>query len=122
MNDRHQRVESLIAEFAASFILREANTDPMLTVPRVSTSTDHKSLTVYFTTTPDGRENDALIFLKRSGRELRHYIKKQSNLKIIPNIDFAIDVGERHRQHVDELVRESGVESTFEELKEKESK
>ena len=91
MSDRHIRVASLIAEFAASFIQREANTDPMITVTRVTTSPDYKNVTIFFTTIPDGRDEDALIFLKRSGRELRQYIKKKSNLKIIPNIEFSVD-------------------------------
>ncbi len=120
MSDRHVRVESLIQELAATFIQHEANTDPLITITRVSTSPDYRNVTIFFTTIPEGREHDALIFLKRSGRELRHYIMKKSNLKIIPNLDFDLDVGERHRQHIDELVNETGTESTFEGLEDKE--
>lgn len=104
--DRHDRVVSLIKEMAATFIQHEANTDPMITVTNVTTSPDYRNVTIFFTTIPDGREDDALIFLKRSGREMRHFIKKKSNLKIIPNLDFAVDAGERHRQHTDEVFRE----------------
>lgn len=114
--DRHDRVASLIKEMAATFIQHEANTDPLITITKVTTSPDYRNVTVYFTTIPEGRENDALIFLKRNGRELRHYIKKNSNLKIIPNIDFDLDVGERHRQHIDELVEETHTPSTYEGL------
>ena len=114
--DRHVKVASLIKEIAATFIEQEANTDPLITVTRVSTSPDYRNATVYVTTIPDGREEDALVFLKRSGREMRRFLMKKSNLKIIPNIDFAIDYGERHRQHIDELVKESGTESTYEGL------
>ncbi len=121
MSDRHIRVQSLIKEFAATFIQHEANSNPLITITQVTTSSDYKNVTIFFTTIPEGEENEnnALIFLKRSGRELRQYIKKKSNLKIIPNIEFAVDYGERHRQNIDELVRETGTESTFEELKEK---
>jgi len=104
--DRHDRVHSLLLSIVAEFIRNEANTNPLITVTRVQTSPDYKNATVYFTTLPDGREEDALIFLKRSGGALRGYIKKKSNLKIIPFFTFEVDFGEKHRQHMDEVVRE----------------
>ncbi len=112
MSDRHVRVESLIRELVAGFIQHEANTDPLITVTRTSTAPDYRRITVFFTTIPAGREADALIFLKRSGSELRGYIKKKSNLKIIPFIEFMVDYGERHRQHIDEIAREIDASST----------
>ncbi|MEX0917784.1 MAG: ribosome-binding factor A [Candidatus Paceibacterota bacterium] len=104
--DRHDRVTSLIHELAATFIRNEANHDPLITITRVTTASDYKRVTIFFTTIPDSKEEDALIFLKRYGSELRRYIKQKSNLKIIPHLDFAIDYGERHRQHIDEIARD----------------
>lgn len=106
MFDRHDRVAGLLQTIAATFIQQEANTDPLITVTRVTMSPDYKRATIFFTTLPEGREDDAAIFLKRSASELRHRIKKKCNLKIIPHLDFTLDVGERHRQHIDEVVRE----------------
>jgi ribosome-binding factor A len=106
MSDRHVRVESLLRELVAEFIQHEANTDPLITVTRTSTSPDYRKVTIFFTTVPDGREEDALIFLKRSGSEMRGYIKRKSNLKIVPFLEFMVDYGERHRQHIDEIARE----------------
>ncbi|MEZ4200651.1 MAG: ribosome-binding factor A [Candidatus Paceibacterota bacterium] len=106
MTDRHDRVVSLIRELAATFIQAESNPDPLITVTHVTTSPDYRQVTVYVTTIPEGREDDALIFLKRHGTALRQFIKKKSNLKIIPHLDFAVDAGERHRQHIDELTEE----------------
>lgn len=103
-NDRHIRVASLIKEIVATFIQHEANTDPMITVTRVNIAPDYRNATVYITTLPEGREADALVFLKRFGGEMRRQVMKKSNLKIIPHLDFDLDVGERHRQHMDEIV------------------
>lgn len=105
MSERHLRVESLIKEIIASYIQHEANTDPLITVTRASTSPDYRRVTIFFTTIPDGREEDALIFLKRIGSDLRNYVKRKSNLKIIPFLEFSVDYGERHRQHIDEIAR-----------------
>lgn len=106
MSERNERVTSLIREFAATFVQQEANTDPLITVTRVNISQDHSKCTIFFTTMPEGREQDAQIFLKRISGEMRRFIMKKSNLKIIPHFDFAIDAGERHRQHTDEVFRE----------------
>lgn len=106
MSDRHDRVAALLAEIAAAFIRHEANTDPLITVTRVTVSPDYRKATVHFTTLPDGREEDALIFLKRTGSALRSYAKNKAKIKQIPFFDFAIDFGERHRQHIDEVARE----------------
>lgn len=104
--DRHERVESLIREMAATYIRNEANTDPMITVTHVSTSPDYRRVTVFVTTIPETKEEDALVFLHRHAGEFRGYVKKKSSLKIIPHIEFAIDRGERHRQHIDRIARD----------------
>lgn len=106
MNDRHHKVDSLIRELAAAFIQEEANPDPMITVTYAKSSPDYRQCTVYVTTIPAGREEDVLAFLKRHGGALRQRIKKKSDLKVIPHIDFAIDAGERHRQHIDKVARD----------------
>lgn len=106
MSERTERVESLLREVVASFIVAEANPSPLITVTQVSVSPDLKNATVFFTTIPESREQDALIFMKRSGTELRQHIKKRSSLKFIPNIIFQIDSGERARQHIDDITRQ----------------
>jgi ribosome-binding factor A len=106
MSDRHLKVTLLIQELAAKFIQHEANTDPLITVTSANSSPDFKNVTIFITTIPDSKQNDALVFLKRSGSAMRTYIKKNMHMKIIPHIDFAIDYGERHRQHIDTLVRD----------------
>lgn len=114
--DRHDRAASLIKEIVAKFIQQEANTNPMITVTHVTVSPDYRRVTVYVTTIPDGREEDALIFLKRSASEMRGFVKKKSNLKIIPHLEFAYDYGEKHRQHIDEIAREIDHDKSTEEV------
>ncbi len=105
-SDRHSRVATFLGELVATFIQQEANTDPLITVTRADISPDYKNATIYFTTIPDEREADALAFLKRSGGDIRAYVKHKANLKIIPFFTFSVDYGERHRQHIDEVAKE----------------
>lgn len=105
MNDRKSKVEQLIKEAVATFVLHEANTDPLITITRVDMSPDLKRALIFFTAIPDAKEQDALIFLKRTASELRNFLKENARLKRIPHLDFFIDAGEKHRQHVDEVFR-----------------
>jgi len=104
--DRHLRVESLIRQLVAEYIQKEANTNPLITITRVTSARDYSRMTIYFTTIPAGGESNALIFLQRFGGEMRGYVKKKSALKVIPFLEFSIDYGERHRQDIDEIARE----------------
>jgi ribosome-binding factor A len=102
-SDRHQRVATLIQSVAATYIQHEANTDPLITVTHVTISPDYRRATIYYTTIPNDREAAAGIFLKRMASDLRQHLKRTCNLKIIPHLDFDLDVGERHRQHIDTI-------------------
>ena len=102
--DKHERVKSVLNEYVAQFIREEANTNPLITVTNIAITPNFRGATIFFTTIPDGKENDALIFLTRKATELREYLKKRARLKSIPHIDFQVDYGERHRQHIDTLV------------------
>ena len=104
--DRRSKVAALIGEQVATFIRHESNTDPMITLTNVDLSPDMKYAIIFVTTIPENREQDAIVFLKRNGSEIRKHLKKQLKLKVIPHLDFMIDAGERHRQHMDEIVRE----------------
>jgi ribosome-binding factor A len=106
MSERQGRIGALIQECAARFVQQEANTNPLITITRVDISPDLKRAIIFFTTIPDGKEQDALIFLKRSGSEMRQYLKENARLKRIPNLEFMLDAGERHRQHIDEVMRD----------------
>ena len=104
MSDKHQTVAEIIRTQAATFIRSEANTNPLITVTRVDVAPNFRTATVLITTIPAEREADALIFLKRHARELRGSLKRNTSLKYLPHLEFAIDRGERHRQHIDKMV------------------
>jgi len=109
--DRQDRMRSGLKEFAATFIRNEANTDPLITVTSTSISPDSRKATIRFTTIPDDRQEDALIFLKRHAKDFRTFLKKKSAFKRIPHIEFEVDYGERHRQHIDEIAHDIEEES-----------
>ena len=106
MSERNEKVANQIKELAAEFLGRENNRTSLVTVTAATCSPDLKRGTIYITVLPTDREHDALEFAKRKRPELREYLKKNMPIKIIPFIDIAIDLGEKNRQKIDELLRE----------------
>jgi len=106
MSERTLKIEGIMKEAAATFVLHEANTDPMITITRVDMSPDLKRALIFFTTIPEEKQADAEVFLKRNAGLFRQHLKKNVALKRIPHIEFMLDAGERHRQNIDDLMRD----------------
>ncbi len=106
MNQRNEKIANNIKELAAEFLGRENNRTSLITVTGATVSPDIKRATVFITVLPSSKEKAALEFTKRKRADLRDYLKKNMPIKIIPFIDIAIDLGEKNRQKIDELLRE----------------
>ena len=104
--DRQTKVATLLAELTAQYIQREANTDPLITITHATVSKDYANATIFFTTIPEEKQDNALIYLKRSAGDVRRYVMKHMRIKTIPHLEFQIDYGERHRQDTDVLFSE----------------
>jgi len=105
MEQRNEKLVNFIKELSANFLGRENNRTSLITVTSCTVSPDMKRATIFITVLPESKEHDALDFTKRKRGELRDYLKKNMNVKIIPFIDICIDKGEKNRQKIDELLR-----------------
>ncbi|HEY4513310.1 MAG TPA: ribosome-binding factor A [Candidatus Paceibacterota bacterium] len=102
---RNEKVANYIKELAAQFLERENNRTSLITVTSASCSPDLKRATVFITVLPTDKETVAIDFLKRKRGELRDFLKKNMPIKTIPFVDIALDLGEKNRQKIDELLR-----------------
>jgi len=105
MTQRNEKMANYIKELAAEFLERENNRTSLITVTSCTASPDLKRATIFITVLPDAQEKPALEFTKRKRPELREFLKKNLSIKTIPFIDIAIDLGEKNRQKIDELLR-----------------
>lgn len=105
MSERNEKVANYIKELTAEFLGRENNRTSLITVTSATCSPDLKRATIFITVLPDKKEKVALEFAKRKRGELREFLKKNMTTKNIPFIDIEIDLGEKHRQKIDELLR-----------------
>lgn len=106
MQNRNEKVANTIKELSASFLGRENNRTSLITVTSCSVSPDLKRATIFITVLPNSKEINALNFVKRNLGEMREFLKKNLEIKTIPFLDVAIDLGEKNRQKIDELLRE----------------
>ncbi|MFA5791505.1 MAG: ribosome-binding factor A [Candidatus Paceibacterota bacterium] len=104
-NKRNEKVAKEIKELAAQFLGRENNRTSLITVTYATCSPDLKKATIFITVLPSSKEENALNFVKRNLGELREFLKKNMPVKIIPFLDVKIDLGEKNRQKIDELLR-----------------
>ena len=105
--ERTDKVANLIKERAAEFLQRENNRTSLITVIHATVSPDLKRATVFISVLPDDKEKTALLFAKRKRKELREYLKEHMATKTVPFVDIEIDRGEKNRQRIDELLRNS---------------
>ena len=107
MSVRHERITEILHDMAARFLLLEGNNSSLLTITNVILTKDGKRATILFTVFPVSYEKTALEFAKRKRSEFRQFVRDNSRLGIIPQLDFAIDAGEKNRQKIDNLLNES---------------
>ena len=90
-------------ELAAQFLLMESGGTSMITVTDCRVSENTRRALIFMTVLPEEGEDAALAFVKRKRQDFKNYVKSKARLQFIPQIDFAIDKGEKNRQRLDEL-------------------
>lgn len=106
MDFKQEKVEHLVQKIASEYIERESNRNSLITVTRVYIPSDLKRATILVTVLPEGHEENAINFLKRSRGEFKEYFKKHAKIGRIPFFDFELDKGERLAQRIRDLSEE----------------
>lgn len=103
MSIQNERIKEQLRELAGKFLSREGNTSSLITVTDVQMSKDGKNATILFTVFPEKFEKTAIEFAKRKRSDFKHFVKDHVSFGRIPFVDFALDVGEKNRQRIDEI-------------------
>lgn len=106
MTLRQDKVKEELKHLAATFIAAESNKTSLITVTDCDITPDLKQAKVYVTVMPEDKEADTLNFLKRQRKSLREYVKVRTKMRVLPFFEIEIDMGEKHRQRIDDLLRE----------------
>ncbi len=102
--ERSEKMREAIRHAAAEFLATESNRTSLITVTGIQLSPKGDRATVLITVFPNEKEKEAIAFAARQGGALRDFIGKRISLQYIPRISFAIDIGEKNRQKMDQLL------------------
>lgn len=101
---KNEKITHILKELASEFLSMESNRQSLVTVTKVEYSSRSKQATIYISVMPDHKAEAALDFAKRQRAALRGYIKEKSRLSILPFLDIQLDIGEKNRQKIDDLI------------------
>lgn len=95
MSDRQSaRAAEIIAHSAAEFILREASSDPLITVIRAESDSRTGHVRIFVSIFPIEKARVALAYLDRQRENFSDYLKQHTHIRL-PRIDFLLDNGEQ---------------------------
>ncbi len=101
MTNRQEKMEDLLQELGAKFLMLNNNGSSLITVTSVELTRNAKNATIFFTVYPESFEKTALEFAKRKRGEFKQFVMDNSRLGRVPQLDFEIDLGEKNRQKID---------------------
>ncbi|MCI5051011.1 MAG: ribosome-binding factor A [Candidatus Pacebacteria bacterium] len=105
--DRLEKLNKEMRKAFSEFIERESNRESLVTVTRCDTAPDLSNVIVYISVLPSDAEDKVISFLNRRRVDARTHMKKRVISRRIPQVNFMIDYGEKNRQHIDQLLKES---------------
>ena len=106
MSTRDEKITGILRDLGARFLTLNGNGSSLLTVTKAELTRNEKCATIFFTVFPDKFEKTALEFAKRKRSEFKEFVKENGMLGKIPQMDFQIDLEEKNRQKIDELLKE----------------
>lgn len=106
MSERIEKFSNLVRELSAEALARLDNHTSLITITGVDISPDLKNATLLISVMPENKEEQALHFVERNLGEIRNHLKKNLSTKIIPYLKVRLDLGEKNRQRIEELLKE----------------
>lgn len=109
---RIDRVNEEIKKAISSCIqndLRDSRITGLITVTRVDTATDLKTVKVYLSVF-DKNRNEIFEILKKSAGKMKNSIARNVKIRFIPEIDLKMDNSIEYSFHIDEILKKTNKE------------
>lgn len=103
MKFRDEKVVSAITKLSAEFIRTVAGPSSLITITGVHFEDRANRAKIMISVLPDSEQDKALAFLNRKKGELAEHVRNNIRMRSVPLFSFALDVGEKNRQRIDEL-------------------
>ena len=107
MSLKTEKIKEAIHHAAAEFMSEESNHTSLITVTNVRLAPKGDNATILITVFPEDKEKEALEFSSRRGGALRAFIGERVSIQRLSYNSFAIDIGEKNRQRIEEISNQS---------------
>lgn len=98
------RKEQIFRDAAAEFVARSANRNSLITITRAIVDDAQHTVDILVTVLPEQQEQAVIDFLTRNITEFKQYLYEHTRIGRVPLISFHIDLGDKNRQRVEELI------------------
>lgn len=105
MSRHEERLVSELRRLAAEFLNTAAGPRSLITVTDCVLGKDSRHATILVSVLPDSEERAALGFINRQVGDFVDYVHTHLKAGHLPQIHFALDEGEKHRQKIDKLLQ-----------------
>jgi len=97
----------LVRDLAARFLEQESNRTSLISVTRVEMSKNTEGMNIYLSVFPVKNEKRAFDFITRKESGFRKFVAQNTKIKKLPRFIFNLDLGEKNRQRIEDLLRKS---------------
>ncbi len=104
---KNEKLREAVHHVAAEFLGQQSNGTSLITVTGVQLSKKADRAAILLTVLPETQEKAALAFAQRNVPEFCEFAYKKLSLRRLPFITFALDLGEKNRQKLDDLSHQS---------------
>lgn len=88
---KKEKLVSLLAEIAASFVRFEVDPKAMVTVTRTELSDDSKTAKFLISVFPKEKEREILTSLNKKNSVFKNYLRTKTRMKFLPSALFDLD-------------------------------
>ncbi len=104
---REEKLNAHLQKVLAEFLREELGVSPLVSVTRVEVARGLKSARAFITVFPEKDASAALAALEKKHGALMRYLAAHTRLKYLPSVSFEIDLGEKNRQRIEELLKQN---------------
>jgi ribosome-binding factor A len=103
---RQEKMNEEVRKYVSEALNTIATHQSLITVTRADIAPNFKNGKIYVSILPESQERAALAFIERHAHDIREYLKKHLATRVVPFLTFELDLGERNRQRIEELINE----------------
>lgn len=109
---RKEKATSLLSRLIPEFIKKFSFGKTIVTVTRLEISDDLMFVKIFVSAYPQAGEKQAMALLSKKSKDIRKYIGARVRWKFLPELIFLVDEGEKNRQRIEEILKNSNYTAT----------